>query len=50
MTKDELAEAVESEEGQTKDELLERAQRAGIEGRSSMTKDELRAALTEANA
>ncbi len=50
MTKDELAEAVEAEEGRTKDELLERAQRAGIEGRSSMTKDELRAALTEANA
>lgn len=50
MTKDELAEAVEAEEGRTKDELLERAQRAGIEGRSSMTKDELRAALTEASA
>ncbi|MEZ5265617.1 MAG: Rho termination factor N-terminal domain-containing protein [Acidimicrobiales bacterium] len=33
--------------GATKDELYERAKEAGIEGRSSMTKDELEAALAE---
>jgi hypothetical protein len=45
MSKQELAEAIESEESVTKEELLERAREAGIEGRSSMTKDELREAL-----
>lgn len=50
MSKDELAEAVESEESVTKEELLERAREAGVEGRSSMSKDELRKALQEAGA
>jgi hypothetical protein len=48
MRKDELAQAVEVEEGLTKEELVERAREAGIEGRSSMTKEELRKALQEA--
>src|SRR5688500_14359051 len=34
------------EEGETKDELLERAREAGIEGRSAMSKDDLRKAVT----
>jgi hypothetical protein len=50
MTKEELAQAVEAEESVTKDELLERARDAQIEGRSSMTKEELRDALHEAGA
>jgi hypothetical protein len=50
MSKEELAEAVEAEESLTKEELLERARDAGIEGRSAMSKDELRKALREANA
>jgi hypothetical protein len=50
MSKDQLAEAVEAEEGKTKEELLEQAQEAGIEGRSSMSKKELRKALKEAGA
>jgi DNA-binding transcriptional regulator YhcF (GntR family) len=49
MSKEELAEAVETEENVTKEELLERARRADIEGRSGMTKEELRKALSEAN-
>lgn len=49
MSKEELAEAVESEQSLTKEELLERAREAGIEGRSSMTKDELRKALHDAD-
>jgi hypothetical protein len=48
MSKEELAEAVESAESVTKEELLDRAREAGVEGRSSMTKDELRKALQEA--
>jgi len=50
MTKDELAEAVETEESLTKEELLDRAREAGVEGRSSMTKEELREALRQAGA
>jgi hypothetical protein len=46
MSKEELADAVEAEENVTKEQLLERAREAGIEGRSSMTKEELRNALT----
>jgi hypothetical protein len=34
------------EESETKDELLERAREAGIEGRSAMSKDDLRKAVT----
>jgi predicted dehydrogenase len=34
------------EENETKDELLERAREAGIEGRSAMSKDDLRKAVT----
>jgi hypothetical protein len=34
------------EEGETKDELLERAREAGIEGRSAMSKEDLRKAVT----
>jgi hypothetical protein len=45
MTKDELAEAVESHEQLTKDELLERAKAAGITGRSDMSKRQLIEAL-----
>lgn len=45
MTKDELAEAVESHEQLTKDELLERAKAAGIQGRSDMSKRQLIEAL-----
>jgi hypothetical protein len=37
-------------EGPTKAELLERARELNVEGRSSMTKDELAAALTAAEA
>jgi hypothetical protein len=47
MTKDELAEAVESHEQLTKDELLERAKAAGITGRSDMSKRQLIEALRE---
>ena len=50
MTKDELTEAVEAEESVTKEELLERARQAGIDGRSTMSKKELRQALREAGA
>ena len=50
MTKEELAEAVEAEEGVTKEELLERAREANIEGRSSMSKEDLREALHAAGA
>jgi hypothetical protein len=35
-------------EGKTKDELLEQAQKLDIEGRSSMTKDELAEAVEKA--
>jgi hypothetical protein len=37
-------------EGHTKDELYERARRAGIEGRSKMTKDELAHAIARKQA
>lgn len=37
-------------EGHTKDELYERAQEAGVEGRSAMTKEELADALDKENA
>jgi hypothetical protein len=50
MAKEELAQAVEAEEAVTKEELLERAREAGIEGRSTMTKEELRGALQDAGA
>jgi hypothetical protein len=50
MSKQELAQAVEAEESKTKEELLERARDAEIEGRSAMTKKELRQALNEADA
>lgn len=43
-------EADEDLEDATKEELLSRAQEAGIEGRSQMTKDELRDALGESSA
>jgi hypothetical protein len=36
----------DDEESETKDELLERAREAGIEGRSAMSKDDLRKAVT----
>ena len=36
------------EEGETKDELLERAKEAGIEGRSAMSKEDLRKAVMAA--
>ena len=45
MSKDELAEAVESQTQQTREELLEQAQAAGIPGRSEMSKDELAEAV-----
>jgi hypothetical protein len=45
MSKEELAQAVEADENLTREELLERAREAGISGRSSMTKKELRTAL-----
>lgn len=35
----------EGPKGQTKDQLYDDAKRAGVSGRSSMTKDELRSAL-----
>lgn len=41
MSKEELAEAVESQEHLTKEELLEQAKAAGIPGRSQMSKEEL---------
>jgi hypothetical protein len=47
MSKEELAQAIEAEEARTKEQLLEQAQNADIEGRSSMTKDELREAISE---
>jgi hypothetical protein len=50
MTKEELAQAVEAEQSQTKEDLLEHARQAGIEGRSSITKEELRRSLREAGA
>jgi hypothetical protein len=34
------------DEGETKDELLERAREAGVEGRSAMSKEDLRKAVT----
>ena len=45
MTKEELAEAIQSAEQPSQEDLLDRAREAGIEGRSSMTKEELREAL-----
>jgi len=39
--------AIDLRESATKTELYEQAQELGIEGRSSMTKDELVAAITE---
>ena len=50
MTKEELAQAVEAEESLTKEELLERARQAGIEGCSAMTEEDLRRALRETGA
>jgi hypothetical protein len=47
MSKDQLAEVVESHEQLTKDELLERAKAAGIQGRSEMSKRQLIEALRE---
>jgi hypothetical protein len=44
-----LAEAIEAEEAQMTEELLERAREADIKGHSSITKDELRNALRDAN-
>jgi hypothetical protein len=50
MSKEELAEAVESQVHQTKEELLEQAQAIGVPGRSEMSKQELLEALrTEAS-
>src|SRR4051794_11274489 len=45
MSKEELAEAVRSEESVSKEELLDRARDADIPGRSTMSKEELREAL-----
>lgn len=45
MSKEELAEAVRSEESLSSEELLERAREADIPGRSEMSKEELREAL-----
>ena len=44
-SKEELAEAVRSEESVSKEELLDRARDADIPGRSTMSKEELREAL-----
>lgn len=43
MSKEELADAVRSEESLSREELLERAREADIQGRSDMSKDELSA-------
>jgi hypothetical protein len=45
MSKEELLEAIRSEEELTKEDLLERAREADISGRSDMSKEELREAL-----
>lgn len=45
MSKEELAEAVETQEHLTKEELLEQAKAAGIPGRSEMSKEELLEAI-----